>query len=63
MFKTSGYHENGGLYKKFFEKSEFQKNAVKNEQKILKNSSYSNFFKTIGIFHVKFEYRMFTVFI
>ena len=51
MSKTSGYHENGGLSKKFFEKFEFrEKNAVKNESKILKNLFYANFFITNYIF-------------
>ena len=64
MSKTSGYHENGGLSKKFFEKFEFRKkNAVKNETKILKNSFYANFFITNSIFYVKFECRMFPAFI
>ncbi len=47
MFKTSGYHENGGLYKKFFEKFAFQKKiAMKNEMKILKNLFYAICFIT-----------------
>ena len=36
MFKTRGYHENGGLSRKYFEKFAFQKkNMIKNENLIL----------------------------
>ena len=64
MSKTSGYHENGGLSKKFFENFEFRKkNAVKNETKILKNLFYANVFITNYISYVKFECRMFPAFI
>ena len=45
MSKTSGYHENGGLSKKYFENFEFRKkNAVKNETKILKNLFFAKVF-------------------
>ena len=64
MLKTSGNHENGGLYSKSFEKFEFRKkNAIKNETKILKNSFYANFFHKKLFFKVKFEFRMFSALI
>ena len=45
MSKTSGYHENGGLSKKYFENFEFRKkNSVKNETKMLKNLFFAKIF-------------------
>ena len=51
MFRTSGHHENRGLYKKNLKNWRFEKKcAVTIATKIFQNLIFANFFKTNAIF-------------
>ena len=59
MFRTSGHHENRGLYKKFFEKFEFPKKKCgqkwdeKFEKLILRKFFYNKFYLFISNLNVE----------